>query len=95
MQLFLNKGEPKEIILLSENEKILLETISKGWTSKQIAKVINKSPRTIDEYRTLLYKKFNVENSEQLVEKAVRSGNFVSKLEGHKRSCLVNVTGIN
>jgi len=76
MQLFLNKSEPKEIIELSGIEKILLEAISKGWTSNQITKVINKSPRTIDEYRASLYKTFNVENKEQLIAKAVRLGNI-------------------
>jgi DNA-binding NarL/FixJ family response regulator len=74
MQLFLSKSEPKEIIELTSTEKIMLEAISKGWTSKQIAKVINKSPRTIDKYRQEIYSKFEVESKEQLVAKAVRIG---------------------
>lgn len=76
LQQFLCKNEPTEIIELSDTEKILLEAVSKGWTSKQIAKVINKSPRTIDEHREALYKKFNVENRQQLIVKAVRLGNI-------------------
>jgi DNA-binding NarL/FixJ family response regulator len=77
LQEFLNKkSEPKEAVELSNTEKILLEAISKGWTSNQITKVINKSPRTIDEYRADLYKKFNVENKEQLIAKAVRLGSI-------------------
>ena len=76
LQQFLCKNEPTEIIELSDTEKILLEAVSKGWTSKQIAKVINKSPRTVDEYRDALCIKFNVENSQQLIAKAVRLGNI-------------------
>ncbi len=74
IQEFLKKGEQKVKIDLSNTEKILLEGIAKGWTSKVIAKVINKSPRTIDEYREGLYRKFSVENKEQLIAKAVRLG---------------------
>jgi DNA-binding NarL/FixJ family response regulator len=74
LQKFLNKSEPKEVIELTDSEKMMLEAISKGWTSKQIARVIHKSPRTIDKYRQEIYSKFGVESKEQLVVKAVRVG---------------------
>lgn len=76
LQKFLAKSEEGETILLSDTEKLLLEALSKGWTSKQIAEVIHKSPRTIDEYRIALYEKFGVESKEELLVKASKLGNI-------------------
>ena len=66
--------EPNEsaAVHLSESEKTLLKAICKGWSSSQIASVLHKSPRTIDEYRENLYLKFGVDCKEELIVHAVK-----------------------
>ncbi|GHM99289.1 DNA-binding response regulator [Cytophagales bacterium WSM2-2] len=59
-------------INLSEMEKTLLHAICKGWSSTQIASVLHKSPRTIEEYRENLYAKFEVDCKEELIVHAVK-----------------------
>lgn len=56
---------------LTELEIVLLNGICKGLSSTELSRIIHKSPRTVEDYRLLLYKKFQVENKEQLITKAV------------------------
>lgn len=64
----LNTRQPME---LTEIEIVLLEGICKGLSSTQLGEIIHKSPRTIEDYRTALYQKFEVRNKEQLITKAI------------------------
>ena len=57
---------------LNEIELVLLESICKGWSSSRIAGIINKSARTVEKYRNQLYRKFKVENKEQLIVEAYK-----------------------
>jgi DNA-binding NarL/FixJ family response regulator len=51
----------------SKSEMELLEFIRDGKTSEEIGKIIHKSKRTIDEYRSKLMKKTNTHNSFELI----------------------------
>ena len=51
----------------SKTEMELLEYIKDGKTSEEIGKIIHKSKRTIDEYRSKLMKKTNTHNSYELL----------------------------
>jgi DNA-binding NarL/FixJ family response regulator len=74
IQQNLKNDEPSQSIDLSGTEKFVLRAVVDGLTSKEIAKGINKSHRTVDDYRESLFKKFQVDNKEQLIAKAVRLG---------------------
>jgi two-component system response regulator DegU len=52
---------------ISESERKLIKDIVKGLSSTEIAKTIDKSPRTVEDMREKIYRKFNVENKEQLI----------------------------
>lgn len=51
----------------SKTEMELLEFIRDGKTSEEIGKIIHKSKRTVDEYRSKLMKKTNTHNSYELI----------------------------
>lgn len=51
----------------SEQEKELVKMIVKGLSSVEIASMINKSPRTVEDMRKRLYSKFNINCKEQLI----------------------------
>ena len=54
---------------LSEREKEILDLMSKGYTTGQIAEALHLSPETIKWYRKKLLVKFDVANSVELVNK--------------------------
>lgn len=73
-----NKSNPhysvnnfKRSIQLSKLETTVLNVICRGLSSSDIAKIIHKSPRTVDDYRKALCIKFGVQNKEQLIAKVV------------------------
>ncbi len=55
---------------LSEREKEILDLLSKGYTTPQIAGALNLSPETIKWYRKKLLVKFDVANTAELVAQA-------------------------
>lgn len=57
-------------IKLSPFEYSLVKAIGKGYSSTEIGNLIGKSHRTVEDYRNDLYKKFNVNNKEELIIKA-------------------------
>jgi DNA-binding NarL/FixJ family response regulator len=52
---------------ISESERRLIKDIVNGLSSTEIAKTIGKSPRTVEDMREKIYRKFNVVNKEQLI----------------------------
>lgn len=68
-----NSNKPKNTtdIHLSKLETTVLNGICQGLSSNDLAKIIHKSPRTVDDYRKALCKKFEVQNKEQLIAKAI------------------------
>lgn len=59
---------------LTKREKEILQFVVQGFTSRQMAKQLNLSQRTIDHHRSNLLRKFNRKNSVDLVNYAVRNG---------------------
>ena len=59
---------------LTKREKQILKLVVDGLTSKDMAKKLNLSPRTVDHHRSNLLKKFRMKNSVDLVNYAVRNG---------------------
>jgi DNA-binding NarL/FixJ family response regulator len=52
---------------ISESERRLIKDIVNGLSSTEIAKTIGKSPRTVEDMREKIYRKFNIVNKEQLI----------------------------
>ena len=59
-------------LALSDFEVDLLKLIGKGLSSTQIGDRTCRSPRTIEDYRERLYKKFRVDSKERLIIEAIR-----------------------
>jgi DNA-binding NarL/FixJ family response regulator len=59
---------------LTRREKQILAMVVEGDTSRVMAEKLNLSPRTVDHHRSSLLKKFNMKNSVDLVNYAVRNG---------------------
>ncbi len=59
---------------LTKREKQVLSLVVEGHTSKVMAGILNLSPRTVDHHRSNLLKKFDMKNSVDLVNYALRNG---------------------
>lgn len=59
---------------LTKREKEILQLVVDGYTSKQMADNLGLSPRTVDHHRSNLLRKFQMKNSVDLVNFAVRNG---------------------
>ena len=59
---------------LSAREKEILDLLSKGYTTGQIADALNLSQETIRWYRKKLLEKFDVSNSPELISRAKEAG---------------------
>ncbi len=71
-----NRNSPFET--LTKREREVLNLVVEGHTSRIMAKMLNLSPRTIDHHRANLLRKFDMKNSVDLVNFAVRNG-FVTQ----------------
>lgn len=67
-----NRSSPFET--LTSREREVLNLVVEGHTSKAMADILHLSPRTVDHHRASLLKKFNMKNSVDLVNFAVRNG---------------------
>ncbi|WP_136795138.1 MULTISPECIES: response regulator transcription factor [Desulfosediminicola] len=65
---------------LTKREKEILQLVVDGYTSKQMADNLGLSPRTVDHHRSSLLRKFQMKNSVDLVNFAVRNG-FVTPVK--------------
>ncbi len=59
---------------LTKRERQILTLVVEGLTSKQMAARLDLSPRTVDHHRASLLKKFDMKNSVDLVNFAIRYG---------------------
>jgi two-component system, NarL family, response regulator NreC len=59
---------------LTRREKQILQFVVDGYTSRQVADQLGLSPRTVDHHRSNLLKKFQMNNSVDLVNFAVKNG---------------------
>jgi PAS domain S-box-containing protein len=60
--------------LLTETEMKILRLIIKGKSNREIAKLLHRSRRTIENHRAHLMKKLSVDNSIELVKEAIKMG---------------------
>ncbi|MEC7265072.1 MAG: response regulator transcription factor [Bacteroidota bacterium] len=68
-----NMEELKELPRLTKREKEILELISKGLTTQEIADKLFVSPLTIETHRRNLMSKFKVRNAAELIMEASKS----------------------
>lgn len=73
-----NRSSPFET--LTKREREVLNLVVEGHTSKVMAEMLHLSPRTIDHHRANLLRKFDMRNTVDLVNFAVRNG-FVTPTE--------------
>ena len=57
---------------LTSRERDVATLLIDGKTGKEVAKVLDISPRTVDIYRTRLLRKYNAKNTQALVELLLR-----------------------
>ena len=69
-----NPSSSKAFKGLTKREKQVLGLVVGGLTSKQIAAQLSLSPRTVDHHRASLLKKFEMNNSVDLVNFAIKHG---------------------
>jgi len=68
-----NKNQIIEPPNLNDFQLSLLRAICKGQSSTEIGKILNKSPRTIEEHRENLYRRFGVRTKEGLLREAYKN----------------------
>ena len=66
-------GKPIKIEALSKRENEMLQYLSRGFTTKQIAEDLGISCRTIESHRAQLMKKIKAGNSAELIRKAIEN----------------------
>ena len=52
----------------------MVQLIAEGYTNKQIANVLNISPKTVETHRATVMRKLTLSSSASLVRYAVRNG---------------------
>lgn len=62
------------VLSLSKRERQVLARMSRGQTSKEIARDLGLSPRTIEDVRARLLKRFSVKNATELLSKMTNLG---------------------
>lgn len=70
----ISKPEAVEHVEITPREKEVLELVSKGHSTKQIADQLNISIRTVESHRINMLKKMKVSNSAELVKRASELG---------------------
>ena len=58
--------------LLSDRELLTFRLLGEGLTTRQIAERMHVSPKTVETYRSRVKEKLNVENSSELIRRAVQ-----------------------
>jgi len=76
---FSSKKTKKDLEPLTRAERSVLKLLSRGWTSKQIARELDVSPRTIQAHRRNISEKLNVTGPNQLLHLAVSMGDYLAK----------------
>lgn len=66
-------GQRPEVELTAREKQVVMR-LGQGLTSKEIARELNLSPRTIDDYRARLLQKFRVRNIAELLSKIIGVG---------------------
>ena len=67
----------EEEFRITEREKEFLHHVCSELTYRDIAKLMNSSPRTIDNYRDALYRKFDIKSRVGLALFAIKHGYYI------------------
>ena len=76
-------GKKFKNLTLPPQQQEVLFFLLRGKTSKQIAKIMRLSPRTIEFYITILKEKFNCQTKQALIECAINQG-FMEMIPEYK-----------
>lgn len=68
------QGEGKATALLSAREREVIKLIAHGYSSKEIGRIMNISPRTVETYRKRLSEKLDLHTLADVVRYAIRTG---------------------
>jgi len=71
------QAEGRPATLLSKREREVIKLIAEGRSSKEIARLMDISPRTVDTYRKRLMEKLDLHTLADVVRYAVRTGMIV------------------
>ncbi len=71
---FSDISETHQTIALTPRERQVVMLLRKGQTSKEIARNLSISPRTVEDYRATLLAKFEVKNVAELLAQLVGTG---------------------
>ena len=74
MTVFAAAARPPPGRLLTEREREVLELIASGATNREIAGTLFLSPHTVKEHTSSLYRKLEVRNRAEAVQRAQRLG---------------------
>lgn len=64
---FAQLSESQDRVSLTQRERQVISLLSRGLTSKEIARALDRSPRTIEDVRSRLLKRFAVKNATELL----------------------------
>jgi len=64
----------RQAALLTDRERQILNMVVAGKTNKEMAQVLNISPKTVDKHRTSLMTKLDVHSAAQLMARALKDG---------------------
>jgi DNA-binding NarL/FixJ family response regulator len=69
-------GSPEKELLrkTSPREREILQLLAEGRSGKEIASILNISPRTVEFHKYRMMEKLNIKTSAELVQYAVRHG---------------------
>jgi len=70
IEILLKQKAYKESVWFSPREKEVLQCIADGLTTKEIAAKLNIEDETVKTYRKILFEKFEVGNTAQMIKKA-------------------------
>jgi two-component system response regulator DesR len=74
MALFEPQPAPASGVLLSGREREVLQHVAGGATNREIAEALHLSPHTVKEHTSALYRKLDVRNRAEAVQRAQRLG---------------------
>jgi two-component system response regulator NreC len=67
-------GSGKDLEMLSERERQVLELVADGWTNQEIGKKLGISAKTVARHRERIMHKLNIHSCSELVKFAIRTG---------------------
>jgi DNA-binding CsgD family transcriptional regulator len=59
---------------LTDREREMLKLVVEGYKTRQIAEMLNITPKTVEGHKTSLMKKLGIHNNLELVKYALRRG---------------------